>query len=71
VVLGDKLRHYDCNPALLAARALIHGTIPAWSSDFDSWAADALAHGDIGELAAYQTRAPGMPYAHPTRVVFS
>ncbi|MFG3684958.1 dioxygenase [Micromonospora sp. NPDC047740] len=42
------------------------GTVPAWSSDFDAWAADALARGDLDELAAYQTRAPGMPYAHPT-----
>ena len=31
-----------------------------------SWAAEALARGDVEELAAYQTRAPGMPYAHPT-----
>jgi len=45
---------------------LISGTVPAWSSDFDAWAADALARGDVDELAAYQTRAPGMPHAHPT-----
>ncbi|MFJ3802496.1 dioxygenase [Streptomyces sp. NPDC090088] len=40
--------------------------VPTWSSDFDAWAADALARGDVDELAAYATRAPGMPYAHPT-----
>ena len=45
---------------------IMHGTIPAWSSDFDAWAADALTRGDIDELAAYTTRAPGMPFAHPT-----
>ncbi|MCC5574830.1 dioxygenase [Microtetraspora sp. AC03309] len=46
---------------------MIHkGVVPAWSSEFDAWAADALARGDVGELAAYRTRAPGMPYAHPT-----
>jgi len=39
---------------------------PAWSVDFDLWAADALARGDVAELAAYRTNAPGMPYAHPT-----
>jgi len=39
---------------------------PAWSVDFDAWAADALARGDIDTLAAFQDRAPGMPYAHPT-----
>ncbi|WP_305782363.1 dioxygenase family protein [Symbioplanes lichenis] len=43
-----------------------HGAVPAWSADFDAWAADALARGDVDELAAYQHRAPGMPYAHPT-----
>ncbi|MFI5936465.1 dioxygenase [Actinoplanes sp. NPDC051494] len=48
-------------------RAMVqHGEIPAWSSEFDAWAADALARGDVDELAAYQDRAPGMPYAHPT-----
>ena len=37
-----------------------------WSSDFDSWAADALDRGDVAELARFRTAAPGMPYAHPT-----
>jgi 4,5-DOPA dioxygenase extradiol len=45
---------------------IMNGTVPAWSSDFDAWAADALSRGDVGELAAYRSRAPGMPYAHPT-----
>jgi len=40
--------------------------VPTWSADFDAWAADALARGDVDELAAYRDRAPGMPYAHPT-----
>ncbi len=40
--------------------------VPGWSSDFDSWAADALARGDVDELADFRSRAPGMPYAHPT-----
>jgi 4,5-DOPA dioxygenase extradiol len=40
--------------------------VPGWSSDFDSWAADALARGDVDELARFRTAAPGMPYAHPT-----
>lgn len=38
---------------------------PRWSSDFDAWAADALARGDVEELARFR-HAPGMPYAHPT-----
>ena len=41
-------------------------SVPGWSSDFDLWAADALARGDLEELARYRTAAPGMPYAHPT-----
>lgn len=45
---------------------MLSGKIPAWSADFDAWAAQALARGDVSELAAYRTRAPGMPYAHPT-----
>lgn len=45
---------------------IMSGTVPGWSSDFDAWAADALARGDVAELSAFRTRAPGMPYAHPT-----
>ncbi|MFI7587215.1 dioxygenase [Spongisporangium articulatum] len=47
-------------------RDMLFGKVPAWSSDFDDWAADALARGDLDELAAYRHKAPGMPYAHPT-----
>jgi 4,5-DOPA dioxygenase extradiol len=47
-------------------RDMLIGAVPAWSSDFDAWAADALAGGAVDELAGYRTRAPGMPYAHPT-----
>ncbi|MFF4021153.1 dioxygenase [Streptomyces sp. NPDC001843] len=50
----------------LTREMFTEGVVPAWSSDFDAWAADALARGDVDELAAYATRAPGMPYAHPT-----
>ncbi len=41
-------------------------TTPGWSRDFDDWAGEALARGDVDELADYRNRAPGMPYAHPT-----
>jgi 4,5-DOPA dioxygenase extradiol len=44
----------------------IEAEAPGWSVDFDRWAAEALARGDVAELAAYRTKAPGMPYAHPT-----
>lgn len=44
----------------------IEAEAPGWSVDFDLWAADALARGDIDTLASYRDLAPGMPYAHPT-----
>jgi len=39
---------------------------PSWSSDFDSWAAGALAAGDVDTLSNFRELAPGMPFAHPT-----
>jgi 4,5-DOPA dioxygenase extradiol len=39
---------------------------PGWSREFDAWAAETLARGAVDELAEFRTRAPGMPYAHPT-----
>ncbi|WP_328478280.1 dioxygenase [Actinoplanes sp. NBC_00393] len=39
---------------------------PGWSREFDAWAAEALARGAVDELADFRSRAPGMPYAHPT-----
>ena len=47
-------------------RAMItENAVPGWSADFDVWAAEALARGDVETLADFR-RAPGMPYAHPT-----
>ena len=46
---------------------MFHGhSVPGWSREFDAWAAQALQHRDLDELAAFRTRAPGLPYAHPT-----
>jgi len=39
---------------------------PGWSAEFDKWAAEALAKGDVETLIRYKETAPGMPYAHPT-----
>ncbi len=39
---------------------------PAWSVEFDRWAAEALERGDLDSLFAFREKAPGMPYAHPT-----
>lgn len=44
----------------------VNGTVPAWSADFDAWAADALARGDVDTLANYRSLAPAVQYAHPT-----
>jgi 4,5-DOPA dioxygenase extradiol len=50
----------------ITADMLTGRVVPAWSADFDAWAADALARGDVAALADYRAKAPGMPYAHPT-----
>lgn len=44
----------------------IEAAAPGWSKDFDHWASEAIGRGDVDELSAYRTKAPGMPYAHPT-----
>jgi 4,5-DOPA dioxygenase extradiol len=44
----------------------LNADAPTWSSDFDQWAAEAMATGNIDELANFKSNAPGMPYAHPT-----
>lgn len=76
--LGRRLRPLrDEGILLIGSGFLTHGlpflrdwsvdaTPPGWSVEFDAWASDALARGDVDELAAFATRAPGMPYAHPT-----
>ncbi len=50
----------------LTREAFERNVVPSWSAEFDHWAADALARGDVDTLAAYQDKAPGLPYAHPT-----
>ena len=44
----------------------VNANAPTWSSDFDAWAAEAMASGNVDELANFTSKAPGMPYAHPT-----
>ncbi|WP_372433585.1 dioxygenase family protein [Hoyosella rhizosphaerae] len=44
---------------------------PSWSVEFDQWAHETLAAGDVGELLNFQNSAPGMPYAHPTTEHFA
>lgn len=47
-------------------REMMFGDVPAWSSDFDAWAREALESGDVETLLNFKAEAPGMPYAHPT-----
>lgn len=48
-------------------REIITGAqVPTWSSEFDRWATESLAQGDVEALCGYRSTAPGMPYAHPT-----
>ncbi len=49
----------------LTSAMITGGLVPGWSSEFDQWAAEALARGDVASLASFRT-APGMPYAHPS-----
>ncbi|MTD54978.1 dioxygenase family protein, partial [Amycolatopsis pithecellobii] len=44
----------------------VHNVVPSWSSDFDAWAAQALAGGDVDTLANYRSLAPGVRFAHPS-----
>ncbi|MFF0817669.1 dioxygenase [Rhodococcus sp. NPDC003318] len=39
---------------------------PGWSKEFDIWAAERFAAGDVDSLIDFRAKAPGMPYAHPT-----
>jgi 4,5-DOPA dioxygenase extradiol len=78
LTLGGRLRELrDEGVLIIGSGFLTHGLpfltefsidakAPGWSVDFDLWAADALARGDVAQLASYKSQAPGMPYAHPT-----
>ena len=75
--LGERLRPLREQGVLVVGSGFMtHGlpyldwsrpdVVPGWSADFDAWAADALARGDVEELARFRLRAPGLRYAHPT-----
>jgi 4,5-DOPA dioxygenase extradiol len=79
LALGERLRTLrDEGVLVIGSGYMTHGlpyltremfageVVPGWSTDFDIWAAEALASGDVDELARFRTAAPGMPYAHPT-----
>jgi 4,5-DOPA dioxygenase extradiol len=77
LALGERLRGLrEAGVLVIGSGYMTHGLpfldwsdptkVPGWSSEFDLWAADALARGDVEELARFRSSAPGMPYAHPT-----
>ena len=78
LALGERLRPLrDEGVLIIGSGFLTHGLpfltsfrldaeAPGWSREFDAWAAEALARGDVDELADFRTRGPGMPFAHPT-----
>jgi 4,5-DOPA dioxygenase extradiol len=79
IALGERLRPLrDQGVLIIGSGFMTHGlpfltpemffgnAVPGWSREFDAWAAEALARGDLEELAAFRSRAPGLPYAHPT-----
>jgi 4,5-DOPA dioxygenase extradiol len=78
IELGKRLQPLrDMGVLIIGSGFLTHGlpylrdwsataTAPTWSSEFDAWAAEALAKGDIETLSNFKNAAPGMPYAHPT-----
>lgn len=41
-------------------------SVPAWASEFDAWAAEALQRRDIDALLDFRARAPGVQIALPT-----
>ena len=78
MALGERLRPLrDEGVLIIGSGFLTHGlpfltdfridaAAPGWSQEFDAWAGEALARGDVDALANYRSLAPGMPYAHPT-----
>lgn len=76
--LGKRLRPLrDMGVLIIGSGFMTHGLpylqdwstnakAPTWSSEFDAWAKEALAKGDIDALSNFRNTAPGMPFAHPT-----
>jgi 4,5-DOPA dioxygenase extradiol len=67
LVLGSGFLTHNLRAATFAPGA----ATPSWASEFDAWAADAIARRDADELAAYRERAPGVRMALPTHEHFA
>jgi 4,5-DOPA dioxygenase extradiol len=76
--LGERLRSLrDDGVLIIGSGFTTHGlpflkdpspnaAAPGWSTEFDAWAHDRFAAGDLDALIDFRATAPGMPYAHPT-----
>jgi 4,5-DOPA dioxygenase extradiol len=81
--LGERLRPLRDDGVLIVGSGFTtHGlpflddpspgaTPPGWSVEFDAWAAERFAVGDLDALIDFRNKAPGMPFAHPTIEHFS
>ena len=76
--LGERLRPLrDEDVLVIGSGFTTHGlpylddpspgaTPPGWSVEFDAWVSERFAAGDLDALIDFRSKAPGMPYAHPT-----
>ena len=77
--IGERLRELRNDGVMIMSSGfLTHGlpymnwgagvdqTPPAWSKEFDDWAAAALATGDVETLMNFRATAPALRFAHPT-----
>lgn len=76
--LGERLRPLrESGVLIIGSGFMTHGLpfltpralaseVPSWSREFDAWADEALAAGNVDALSNFRSQAPGMPYAHPT-----
>jgi 4,5-DOPA dioxygenase extradiol len=81
--LGERLRPLrDDGVLIIGSGFTTHGlpflddpspgaVAPDWSTEFDAWARERFAAGDVDALVDFRHQAPGMPYAHPTIEHFS
>jgi 4,5-DOPA dioxygenase extradiol len=51
---------------LATADTIAGKAVSRWSTEFATWALEALVAGDVDTLVNYRSSAPGMPYAHRT-----
>jgi 4,5-DOPA dioxygenase extradiol len=74
LALGNKLRELRSEGILVIGSGFMTHSfavmsdprLASYTAEFDAWAADALARGDVDSLLDYRSKAPGVEVAHPT-----